>query len=152
LVPFNTASCSSQTLYLLIKRIDVLVQPRHLRFWQIGPAQLVERFADVEFSCFCHGSILCVHDEKTRKRRGYLKFMGKSVLRLRFALRLRRNAQRAFNAPSNASYGATNDAAHSAPDRTCRLAPCFASFLRSLTCALLSATDDALRICNNRHC
>jgi hypothetical protein len=42
----------------LVKRVNFLVEPRHLRFWCLGAAQLFERLADGELSCFSHGKIL----------------------------------------------------------------------------------------------
>ncbi|MGB7615419.1 MAG: hypothetical protein WBM06_00490 [Pseudolabrys sp.] len=58
LVPLNAVSHRSQALCLLVKRVNFLVEPRHLRFWRIGAAQLFERLADGEFGYFSHGKIL----------------------------------------------------------------------------------------------
>jgi hypothetical protein len=56
--PPRAASCRSQTLYLLVKRLIFLLEPRDLRFWHIGVTQLIEHFADGEFVYFSHGKIL----------------------------------------------------------------------------------------------
>jgi hypothetical protein len=55
LIPLEAASHGSQALCFVIKRVDLLVKSRHLRFWGIGPAQLFKRLTDREFSCFSHG-------------------------------------------------------------------------------------------------
>jgi hypothetical protein len=62
LVPLKAASHRSQALCLFIKRVNFLVEPRHLRFWRIGAAQLFERLADGEFSCFSNGRILYIRE------------------------------------------------------------------------------------------
>jgi hypothetical protein len=49
----------SQALSLIGKRVNFFVEPRHLCFWRIGAAQLIERLADGEFSCVSHCKILC---------------------------------------------------------------------------------------------
>jgi hypothetical protein len=59
LVPLKAASHRSQALCLFVKRVNFLVEPRHLRFWRFGAAQLFERLADGEFGCFSQGIILC---------------------------------------------------------------------------------------------
>jgi hypothetical protein len=58
LVPLKTVPHRSQALCLFVKRFNFLVEPHHLRFWRIVAAQLFERLADGEFSCFSHGKIL----------------------------------------------------------------------------------------------
>ncbi len=39
-----TAPASAQALYLLVKRLGFLLEPRDLRFWRIGATQLIEHF------------------------------------------------------------------------------------------------------------
>jgi hypothetical protein len=68
LVPFKAASHRSQALCFFIKRVDFVIESRHLRLWGIGAAQLFKRLADGEFSCFSHGksSSGVVEDGKDR--------------------------------------------------------------------------------------
>jgi hypothetical protein len=54
----KAASCSSRALYLFVKRLSFLLEPRDLRFWHIGVTQLIEHLADGKFVYFSHSKIL----------------------------------------------------------------------------------------------
>ena len=68
LVPLNATSHRSQALCFFVKHVNFLVEPRHLRFWRIGAAQLIDRLADREFGYFSHIKFSAgeVQDEKGR--------------------------------------------------------------------------------------
>ena len=54
LVPLKAAPCRSQALYLFVKLVIFPIEARHLRFWHIGAAQLIECLTDGEFSYLSH--------------------------------------------------------------------------------------------------
>jgi hypothetical protein len=60
----NAESCRSQALRFFINRINFLVELHDLRvFWRIGAAQLIEHFANGEFSYFSHRKLLCAWED-----------------------------------------------------------------------------------------
>jgi hypothetical protein len=64
LASLKTESCRSQPLRLFVHRLDFVVELHDLRvFWRIGAAQLIEHFANGEFSYFSHRKLLCAWED-----------------------------------------------------------------------------------------
>ena len=61
MVPLKATPCRSQVLYLFVQRVDFAIEPRPLRFWRIGAAQLIEGLANGEFVYFSHRKTDAAH-------------------------------------------------------------------------------------------
>jgi hypothetical protein len=57
LVALEPQSLRSQTLCLLVKRVNLVIHSRRLGFGLIGAAQFFQRFLNGEFACFGHGKL-----------------------------------------------------------------------------------------------